>query len=75
LKGITQFRNAPASTRYIHLFGEDAKKDPAICEELALKLKHYYPQYYKKVLQVVEQIEDSTIKINPHVQRSGRVAI
>lgn len=75
LKGIEQFRNAPASTGYIHLFGEDAKKDPEICEELATKLKFHYPQYYKKVLQVVEQIEDSTLKINPDVQRSGSIAV
>jgi hypothetical protein len=75
LKGITQFRNAPASTGYIHLFGEDAKKDPGICEELSAKLKFHYPQYHKRILQVVEQIEETTLKITHDVQRSGSVAI
>jgi hypothetical protein len=75
LKGLSQFREAPASTGYIHLFGEDAKMDPDICEELACKLKQYYPQYYRRVLQVVRQIEDSNIKIKPDVQRSGSIVI
>ncbi|HYC27698.1 MAG TPA: DUF6734 family protein, partial [Chitinophagaceae bacterium] len=75
LKGLQQFREAPAGTGYIHLFGKDAKMDPEICEELACKLKQHYPQYYRRVLQVVRQIEDSNIKIKPDVQRSGSIAI
>jgi hypothetical protein len=55
LKGIAEFRQAPERTKYIHLFGEDAKKNRDVCEELARKLKSDYPLYYKQVMHIVEK--------------------
>jgi hypothetical protein len=39
LKSLRQFSAAPVTTSYIHLFGEDVKKDAGICRELARRLR------------------------------------
>jgi hypothetical protein len=75
LKGAGQFKQAPAGHKYIHLFGEDAKKNPEICDELECKLKHRYPLHYDRVLQVVEQLEEAKIQINQNAEGSSQIAI
>lgn len=61
LKGVHQFKNAPHSTSYIHLFGEDAKKDPEICGILSGKLKMAYPHYHDRIMNIVREVEPVTI--------------
>jgi len=60
LKGLANFRSAPGGTKYIHLFGEDAKKNPAVCEELANKLRTDYPEYYKRAIEVADSSPEIT---------------
>ena len=62
LKSLPQFEKAPDTTTYIHLFGEDAKKNPAICETLANKLKNDYPDYYDRVMDVVQKTKEYTLE-------------
>ncbi|MBT1695451.1 hypothetical protein KK083_01095 [Fulvivirgaceae bacterium PWU4] len=62
LKGIDQFMWTPHSTQYIHLFGEDAKKNERICGVLAAKLNGSHPQYYQKVMEIVRENEAANIK-------------
>lgn len=50
-KDIERFDRAPFQVKYIHLFGEDAKKNFTICEILDRKLKTYYPKYYERINQ------------------------
>jgi len=63
LKSLWQFQHAPVSTGYIHLFGEDAKKNFDICEELSGKLQSDYPRYYDRVMDIVGKTEENKIKI------------
>jgi hypothetical protein len=53
-KGLHEFNGAPETGSYIHLFGEDAKKNTAICDELARRMQKYYPSYYERALKVSE---------------------
>ena len=53
LKGLLAFKQAPIRIKYIHLFGTDVKKDPEICNELAEKLRKYYPTTFHRVMEVI----------------------
>lgn len=75
LKGLLQFRQAPASTGYIHLFGDDAKKDVDICEELARKLRNDYPEYYERVLHVAHQVNNKEHALNNKYEESKLAAV
>lgn len=50
LKSLRQFQGAPATCAYIHLFGEDAKKDIQICQELARRLRSEYPEHFYRIM-------------------------
>jgi menaquinone-dependent protoporphyrinogen IX oxidase len=54
LKSLPQFEHAPETATYIHLFGEDAKKNIHICEVLANKLRINYPDYYYRIMDIVQ---------------------
>jgi hypothetical protein len=51
-KGLPEFKAAPEPGSYIHLFGEDAKKNEAICAELERRMRLFYPDYYKRAIEV-----------------------
>jgi len=53
LKGMRMFREAPGNCGFIHLFGEDTKKEPAICEEIERRLRSEYPEVHERVGEVV----------------------
>lgn len=55
-KGLYEFTGAPSGECYIHLFGEDAKKNEAICTELDARMKREYPYYYDLVMQTAESL-------------------
>jgi hypothetical protein len=54
LTDLTQFVKAPAKVKYIHLYGGEAKTDPAICNHLETLMKHTYPEYYKRIIKLCE---------------------
>lgn len=49
LKDYNSFIKAPAEVKYVHLFGEDCKKDENYCIELANKMQNLYPEYYYRI--------------------------
>lgn len=51
LKNLDQFEKAPVGKKYIHLFGEDAKKNIQICKALSEKLKAGHPKFFDRVIQ------------------------
>jgi hypothetical protein len=51
-KGLQEFKGAPEAGSYIHLFGDDAKKNEAICTELERRMKLFYPVYYSRALEI-----------------------
>jgi hypothetical protein len=53
-KSICQFRGAPETGKFIHLFGGDTKQNLDICEELSNKLKKYHPEYYTKITRLFQ---------------------
>jgi hypothetical protein len=55
-KSLSQFSCTPEPKNYIHLFGEDAKKDEAICAELERRMREQYPVYYERVLHIAGSI-------------------
>jgi hypothetical protein len=58
LKSLRQFSAAPVTTSYIHLFGEDVKKDAGICRELARRLRDEYPEHFHLVMETIRKKQD-----------------
>lgn len=50
------FSLVPAVYKYIHLIGHN-KQDPYACEQLELRLKYEFPDYYSKVVSVMNQLQ------------------
>jgi hypothetical protein len=52
LKGVGLLKSTPSHATFVHLFGEDSKKNIIICLELEDKLLEMYPEWLKKVNQI-----------------------
>lgn len=46
LKGLNRLLEAPDDAKFIHLYGEDCKKNMAYCEEVLDRVVVHYPEFY-----------------------------
>jgi hypothetical protein len=60
-KGYSTFCQAPGSSKYIHLFGEDAKKNIAICHELERRVRTEYRSCYRRIADLSSNIENASV--------------
>ncbi|MBW3470379.1 hypothetical protein EGN73_21590 [Arthrospiribacter ruber] len=56
LDSVLQFHLVPFLDRYIHLVGI-AKKNELACKQLELRLKHEFPEYHKKVIDLINSFD------------------
>lgn len=64
------FSLVPIVYRYIHLIGNQ-KQSPFACEQLELRLKYEFPEKYKRVLKVIQDLEvkDEDVKFSSERQQ------
>ncbi len=52
-KEVLNFHAVPIFQKYIHLLGA-TKRSPIACEQVELRLKYEFPDYYKRIAKVVD---------------------
>jgi len=55
IKSFDNFDSAPLNTVYIHLYGEDCKRNMQFCDKLSEQLKAAYPDFHQLILEVSEK--------------------
>ena len=55
-KSMKRFGNAPEGCCYIHLWGEDVKRCPEVCEKLSDRLRGEYTAWHHRVIEICEDL-------------------
>lgn len=67
------FNIAPSVYKYVHLIGNN-KSNPLSCEQIELRLKHEFPEYHRRVIEVISDIsqDETTRDVSKRQERIER---